>query len=304
MKVLIVCRKKHGASPFITEQVDAMAAKGIEFEYFFIRGKGIKSYISSFSEFKKHINSYKPNVIHAHYGLSGFFANWQRAVPVVTTYHGGDINYDKARPFSKLAARLSKYNIYVSQKLASKAGAKKKFMVQPCGINLKVFYPVEKILAREKLNLKPRQTYVLFSSSFTNRIKNVALAKEAVEKTEKNIQLIELKGYSREEVSLLLNACDVALLTSFMEGSPQFIKEAMACNCPIVSTNVGSVEEIIDGTEGCYLTGFEADDVSKKLKQAIAFSKRINGHQKIIHLDNDIIAERTILIYKSILPNA
>jgi len=303
MKVLIVCRKKLGASPFITEQVDAIKNKGVEVRYFYIRGNGVRAYINSYRLLKKEIAIFKPDVIHAHYGLSGFFANWQRAVPVVTTYHGGDINYDKARFFSKLAARLSKYNIYVSQKLALKAGAKKKFMIQPCGINLNVFYPVDKILAREKQNLKPGQTYVLFSGSFTNRIKNAKLAKEAVEKTRKDIQLVELKGYNRDEVSLLLNACDVAFLTSFMEGSPQFIKEAMACNCPIVSTNVGSVEEIIDHTGGCYLTSFDSDDVSEKLKQAIAFGKRTNGHQKISHFDNDIIAERIIGVYESISPN-
>ena len=78
----------------------------------------------------------------------------------------------------------------------------------------------------------------------------------------------------------------------------------MACNCPIVSTDVGSVEEIIDHTKGCYLTSFDPDDVSEKLKLAIVFGKRTNGHQKIRHLDNDIIAKRIISIYKSILPNA
>ena len=304
MKVLIVCRKKLGKSPFITEQVEALENKGVEIQYFFIQGNGVKAYINSYRLLKKEIALFKPDIIHAHYGLSGFFANWQRAVPVVTTYHGGDINYDKTRPFSKMAAVLSKYNIYVARKLATKAGAKKKFMIQPCGIDLGIFQPIEKQLAREKMKQEPDQTYILFSSAFNNPIKNAILAKEAVNKIGKDIQLVELKGYSREEVSLLFNACNVALLTSFMEGSPQFIKEAMACNCPIVSTNVGSVEEIIDHTGGCYLTSFDPDDVSEKLKQAIAFGKRTNGHQKISHLDNDIIAERIISVYKSILPKA
>lgn len=304
MKVLIVCRQKQGASPFITEQVDAMAARGIEFEYFFIRGNGASAYLSNFSKFRKQLRFFKPDVIHAHYGLSGFFANWQRFVPVVTTYHGGDINYDRARPISKIAIRLSKYNIFVSQKLASREGAKKKFMLQPCGINLDTFQPTDKMEARKKMRLDQDKSYVLFSSSFSNPIKNFALAKEAIEKTGKEIELIELKGFTREEVMLLLNACDVALLTSYSEGSPQFIKEAMACNCPIVSTDVGSVEEIIYGTEGCYLADSNPEDVSGKLKLAIAFGKRTNGSQKISHLDNDIIADRIIDVYKSLLPKA
>ncbi len=304
MKIFIVCRQKNSTGTFITEQVDAMRSRGIEFEYFFIRGKGIKAYISGFSEFKKRLKKYKPDIIHAHYGLSGFFANWQRKTPVVTSYHGGDINYDKSRPFSRLATRLSKYNIFVSRKLAMRAGVRKKFIVQPCGIDLSIFQPLEKRLAREKMNLDLNKTYVLFSSAFSNPIKNAKLAKESIEKTGLEINLLELKGYAREEVMWLLNACDVALLTSHSEGSPQFIKEAMACNCPIVSTDVGSVEEIIDGTEGCYLADSNPEDVSDKLKLAIAFGKRTKGSQKIRYLDNDIIADRIIDLYKSILSEA
>lgn len=301
MKVLIVCRYRQGTSPFITEQVDAMAARGIEFGYFYIRGKGIRSYISSYKKYKKQIAIHKPEIIHAHYGLSGFFANWQRKVPVVTTYHGGDINYKRSRPISKMASWLSQYNIYVSKKLANKAGAKKKFKVQPCGINLGIFQPIEKQLAREKMNLDLSKTYVLFASAFSNPIKNATLAKEAIKKTGIDIQLLELKGYPREEVMLMLNACDVALLTSFSEGSPQFIKEAMACNCPIVSANVGSVEEIIDGTAGCYLADPNSDDVCEKLKQAIDFGKRTNGHLGVTHLDNSLVADKIISIYHTIL---
>ncbi|MCK5098361.1 MAG: glycosyltransferase, partial [Desulfobacteraceae bacterium] len=92
MKVLIVCRKKLGKSPFITEQVEAIKNNGVEIQYFFIQGNGVKAYINSYRLLKKEIALFKPDIIHAHYGLSGFFANWQRAVPVVTTYHGGDIN--------------------------------------------------------------------------------------------------------------------------------------------------------------------------------------------------------------------
>lgn len=301
MKVLVVCRQRQGTSPFITEQVEAMATKGIEFEYFNIKGRGIWAYISSFSELKKQIRALSPDIIHAHYGLSGFFANWQRSIPVVTTYHGGDINYDKTRPFSRLAIRLSRYNIFVTKKLVQKARVKTKFIVQACGIDLSIFHPMDKQEARKKMKLEPDVTYILFSSSFGNPIKNVRLAKEAVELGGEDVKLLELKGYTREEVNMLLNACDVALLTSFSEGSPQFIKEAMACNCPIVSTNVGSVEEIIDNTEGCYLADPKPEDVWKKLKQAIVFGKRTNGHPGISHLDNRIIADKIISVYHSIL---
>jgi glycosyltransferase involved in cell wall biosynthesis len=301
MKVLIVYRNKIGRRPYITEQVDAIVKKGVEARYFAINGKGMRAYFSSYSYFIKKIQSFDPDIIHCHYGLSGLFANLQRSVPVVITFHGSDINLRKIRPFSQIAAKLSRYSFYVSEKLAMKAHAKRKHIVQPCGVDFDTFYPINKKKGREKLSLNNNQIHILFSGSFDNKVKNVALAKAAIEKIDKNIHLIELKGYTREDVNLLLNACDVAFITSLMEGSPQFIKEAMACNCPIVSTNVGSIEEIIKGTEGCFITSFDPIDVSEKLELAIKFNERTKGREKIRYLDNHIIADTIISIYKKLV---
>jgi teichuronic acid biosynthesis glycosyltransferase TuaC len=115
---------------------------------------------------------------------------------------------------------------------------------------------------------------------------------------------MELKGYSREEVNLLLNACNVALLTSFSEGSPQFIKEVMACNRPVVATNVGDIEWLFGDEPGHYLCGFDALDVAKKIKLALNFAKpSTNGRARIgkLGLDSASVAGRIIKIYNQVL---
>jgi teichuronic acid biosynthesis glycosyltransferase TuaC len=301
MKVLMVCREKAGSSPYIIEQAAAVKSLGADVHFFHIKGKGFRAYIYNYRNLIKKIHKYKPDIIHAHYGLSGLFANLQRHVPVVTTFHGSDINFKINRPLSKIAARLSGYNFYVSAKLAKLAKAKKKYTILPCGVNFGTFYPINKSEARKKMGLCPDANIVLFAGSFSNRIKNAALAKEAIKYCDRKIELLELKGYTRNEVGLLMNACDIALMTSLMEGSPQFIKEAMACNCPVVSTNVGSVEEIISDTDGCFLTNFDPADVAHKIGLALDFGKRINGRDKIAYLDNTIIAQNIISVYKAIL---
>ena len=125
------------------------------------------------------------------------------------------------------------------------------------------------------------------------------MAKKAIDLIQyENVELIELKNYSRREVNLLLNAVDLALMTSITEGSPQFIKEAMACNCPIVSTNVGDVDEVIKNTDGCYIASDNAADISVKIIQALKFGKRTNGRSQIDHFDNKIISSKIIKIYQ------
>lgn len=143
--------------------------------------------------------------------------------------------------------------------------------------------------------------YILFSSSFEIKEKNYSLAKAAVENLGlENLELIELKNYSRDEVSLLFNAVDVALMTSTSEGSPQFIKEALACNCPIVSTDVGDVKDMISGIKSCFITSFNPIDVSAKIKLALEI-KRTEEVNLCLSFDNKIIAQKLKLIYQKIL---
>ena len=103
-----------------------------------------------------------------------------------------------------------------------------------------------------------------------------------------------------------LNAADVLLLTSKWEGSPNILKEAMACNCPIVSTDVGDVKWLLGDLEGHYLSSFDAVDFSKKIKQAFIFGKRTCGRKRIyeLGLDSENIADRIITIYNMVISSS
>jgi glycosyltransferase involved in cell wall biosynthesis len=107
---------------------------------------------------------------------------------------------------------------------------------------------------------------------------------------------------------LLLNACDLALITSYNEGSNQFLKEAMACNRPIISTNVGDAERIFGNIEGCYLTSLNVEDVITNILKALEFGQRYgktDGRQRIIELglDSESIAKRVVAVYNKVALN-
>ena len=114
--------------------------------------------------------------------------------------------------------------------------------------------------------------------------------------------LVELKGYSRSQVATLLQAVDAFLMTSFTEGSPQVIKESLACGCPIVSVDVGDVAERISGITGCFVVVSEAGPIADAIKKALAFPERTDGRNVILRngLTNDQIAHRIVDVYKSI----
>ena len=307
MKILIICSKNSGRiAPFITDQVEALQKAGVVCDYFTVEGKGMKGYLRNYSPMMHKIREFQPDIIHAHYGLSGLLANLQRKVPVVTTYHGSDINNPKVRQISKVAMKLSAWNIFVSKKNIKLARVKKKFSLIPCGVDTNIFRPMDRKAERKKLGFSESDNIVLFAGAFDNPVKNPELATEAVSKISV-ARMIELKGYNRKQVAGLMNAADVCLMTSHTEGSPQFIKEAMACNCPIVSVNVGDVKEVLEGVNGCLITEKSAINVALKIQEVLIKNERTNGYEKIKNsgYEATVVAERIKNVYKNIsLKNA
>ena len=303
MKILIVASFNKGFfAPFILEQSAALEQLGHTVHYFGIQGQGMWGYVKNYKCLMHTIQDYNPDVIHAHYGLSGLLSVLQRRVPVVTTFHGSDINNRKVLPFSRLAMKLSAFTIFVSQKNVDIARPTEKFALLPCGVNTDNFRMLSKHNARLQLHLDTTKTYVLFAGSFSNRVKNPELAEKAIALLN-NVELLELKGYSRVEVNYLMHAVDAALMTSHTEGSPQFIKEVLACGCPLVSVDVGDVKEITAGVDGCYLVTRDPKQIAEKLQLAIDFKERTQGRQRIVELglENQKVAEKIVAIYTNVV---
>lgn len=312
MKILIVASDKNGRfAPFIEEQMAALEARGIEVLRYGITGKGIRGYLRELPALRRVIRSVRPDLIHAHYGLSGLLANLQRIVPVVTTYHGCDVNAKKNRPFSQMAMRLSAWNIFVSHRQMLNAfGSEKRankhsnWSLIPCGIDTRLF-DSENCCELWFNNRFTNRNYVLFAGSFADFVKDPELAKQVVDvyntiHPEQSIELLELRGYTRDEVVTLMHKCKTLLLTSIREGSPQVVKEAMACGCPIVSVDVGDVAERTNGLEGCYvISSRNPIELAKALERSIYFG-RTSGREKLLEdgLDNKQIAKKLINIYE------
>ena len=344
MKILIVASDKNGRfAPFIEEQITALQACGMEIIRYGVTGKGITGYLRELPALRRLIRAERPDIIHAHYGLCGLLANLQRLVPVVTTYHGSDINVPSILRFSKIAMRLSAHNIFVSKRNVDLAirrrgnQAKRRlgqYTLLPCGVNLPKPWSEMQSQQIEQLTLNQwvqnvlntDAKHVLFAGAFDNAVKDPELAKSVIAFyneamgnrqwaidldtnrqspiANRPIKLLELKGYNRDQVNALMYNCDALLMTSKTEGSPQVIKEALACGCPIVSVDVGDVAERVSGVEGCYVVPTrEPKDIAEALLKAIQFEGKTNGRERIIEmgLSNEQVAKQLQAIYESIL---
>lgn len=309
MKVLVIWSSKTGrVVPFVKEQIDSLNKLGVNCILLIIKGGGIIGYFKSYFKILIEVFKQKPDIIHAHFGLVGFICGFLPFRPVITTFHGSDIMNVKTRRISKVAAFLSSASIFVSDTLKQKA-KKKKGHVIPCGVDIDFFKPLDKIESRDKMKLNRDNPLILFGSNKTRPEKNYELAEKSFllfKNKYPNAELICLNGFNRNEVSLLLNAVDVALLTSKWEGSPQFVKEALATLTPIVATNVGDIEWLFGNEPGHFLADFTPEDIANKIELALDFvekNKRTNGRRRIINLglDSETVAKQIIEIYKSVL---
>jgi len=309
MKIFIVCSGNSSIEKFdfminqsfVYEQIESLREFGIVYDTYFIKGKGLWGYLKNFKALQKKINICSPDLVHAHYGFSGLLCVFQRKIPVIITFHGTDTNRNRNRIFSFIASKLSSQNIFVNVKQPDKINCKKRVNIIPCGVDTKMFYPLDKHKTQKLLNLVNFKKLVLFSSRFDNKVKNYELAFSSIAKLNSEVELIELKGYSRKDINLLLNAVDLLLFTSFSEGSPQLIKEAMACNCPIVSVDVGDIRNIVGDTEGCFITSYDPNEIASSIKKVFSRNKRTNGSKNIKPYDIDNIALKVLDVYKKAL---
>lgn len=288
---------------FVREQGEALRALGVEIEYFAVVGKGAKGYLSNYKRLRAAIKAFQPDLIHAHFGLCGALCVLQSKVPVVITCHNGETLTKYGNIITSLAIQRAKHTICVAQHIYDKLYLKpKRYTIQPCGIE--VIDLVDKATAQEAMNLPTDKINILFGGAFANLRKNVALANEALAILNRNdINLIEMRGYNREQVTMLYNGCDMLLLPTKSEGSPQVLKEAMAYNCPIVATDVADIAYLLDGVSNSYVTTFDPKDVADKIAKVIANPARTNGRERIekLKLENSQVAKTIKAIYDTVL---
>jgi glycosyltransferase involved in cell wall biosynthesis len=307
LKVLFIRSGNHGIDPITQNQGESLISNGVFVFFYDILGHGIMGYFRNIVLLRKKIKECDPDILHAHYSISGILTSLcLSGKPIIVSLMGSDVM--SAKIGSRLVIWIFSHFVWnlvivKSEEMRRKLGNKVVHVI-PNGVNLEMFSLYDKCLARKKIEWDENDIIILFGSDPSREEKNYSLFEAAFsigKYDSRKVKIKHLVDVKRELVYLYLNAADVLVLTSKHEGSPNVIKEAMACNCPVVATDVGDVREIICDTEGCYISSFDPEDVNRKINAALAFRKRTQGREKILHLDSKIIAMRITKLYNQVL---
>jgi glycosyltransferase involved in cell wall biosynthesis len=306
-------------SPIIKAQGESLRDFGIDIQYFPVEGRGISGYLKEASRLRKYLRKNPVDIIHAHYTLSGWTAvlSFPRQ-PVVLSLMGDDANGTYIGPsvisFKSQYLRLLTYAIQPfvssiiskSKNIEASVFRKKISYIIPNGVLIERFNDIIGG-CRNKLGLDSGKKYILYLANKKNQRKNYQLVRNALSFINRSdVEVLAPFPVRHEQLIKYFNTADVFILSSFMEGSPNVVKEAMACNCPIVSTDVGDVKWVLGDTEGCFLASFDPVDFAEKITLALDFASetgRTNGRNRILALglDSETIAKKIITVYRKVI---
>src|SRR2546422_210973 len=296
--------EKPAYGAFVWQQAQQLRQFGHTVDVINILGFESKlNYLKGAVEVRQRTSRTAYDIVHAHYGLSAFPAWFRLQPPLVITLHGGDVlGTGLERFLSRLIWRFADTVIVVSEEMRTRIPG----IVIPCGVDLNVFRPCDRDEARSRLGWPKDKYLILFPFDRTRPVKRYDLAKAAVEEVAQegiDAELVTVWSVENREMPWYYSAADAMILCSDWEGSPTSVKEALACNLPVVATDVGDVQEILRGVEGTRICTQEVSEIARNLREVLRVSRNgmFEGRAAMVRYDQACTIQKIISVYKDVL---
>ncbi|RPJ44809.1 MAG: glycosyltransferase [Candidatus Latescibacterota bacterium] len=288
---------------FVRDEVGALRRLGVGVDVFYVNGRASRlNYFRAAPAYLRRTRARGYQLVHAHHTLTGPMARLERRLPLVITFHGSEVAESYTAPLSRLLARLADGRIATSRWVESRLGRPADAIVPP-GVDFDLFRPADRDESRRALGLPLDRKLVLFVG-LDRPDKRVFVIERAVESLRADgipADLLRVTDKRHEEIPPYMNAADVLVLVSEAEGSPMVIKEAMGCNLPIVSGDMGDIREVIEGTAGCFLCDKSVEGTAAAIRKALDFGRRTDGRPRVMHLSLEESAKKVRAVYERVL---
>ncbi len=301
------------SSIFVAEQVARLRDEGVQVDVVHYEGRmDPRNYLRARREVRAALAAAGPDLVHGHFGQTGLVI-LPSLVPSVLTLHGSDVlgvidargRYSWRGPvlrsITRWAVRRADRVIVAGKLLADRLQLARAYDVLPMGVDTTVFRPGDRAAARRALGLGLDETIVLFAGDPAVARKRFPLAEEAVAEADNEIRLITVTRKSREEMVLHLQAVDALLVTSIHESGPVIVKEAVACDVPVVSVDVGDVRSVVGTLDGCAVCDASSSSLAKELDRVLALGRAGATQDVLSRIDQRSLARRQIEIYRAVL---
>jgi glycosyltransferase involved in cell wall biosynthesis len=309
MRVLIVTnmyptRERPEFGVFVRDQLEALGKiPGIEPELYVFEGGGIKAYRKAVKPLKKHLAERHYDVVHAHYGLTGWVARKAGAKPLLVTLHGTDVYDKRAGKISRSVAKKADQVAVVSEELGRALGklkTKRPIAVMPTGVSLARFEERPRETARRALGIDPEGSYILFPFNPDRPVKHHDRAVEVAEGIE-DLEILTLGNVPPDQVVNYMNAADATLVPSEYEGFGLAALETLACNVPVVATRTGMAPGLLDDVDGCHCIDWDVGRWRAAVESILEDpDPRVDGRPVAERWSTDAMAARVVDLYQRV----
>ena len=298
--------------PFIVRQVNFLRRAGVEIDVFSFRGaRNPLNYLRAWRAARRKLRSGTYDLIHAQWGQSAPTVLPTR-LPLVVTFRGGEgegivgddgrytVSGEILRLVSWYVARRADELVVVSAHMREYLPDRRTHVI-PSGLDFSRWPLMPQDEARRQLGLPQGNRLVLFAGNPEEARKRYELAAQVVAKLPADVaaELVVAWRVPHDRIPLYMNACDALLFVSMYEGSPNVVKEALACNLPIVSVVVGDVAERLSAVAGCTVCDTsDPDRLAIALAEVLRRGRRTEGRTAVLELDEELLAQRMIEIYQ------
>lgn len=306
---------------FVAAQVESLRDVGIETDLLFLDrlAAGRQVYRNLADTARARLRSFEPDVVHVMYGgvMSAVVTKAIRERPVLVSFCGSDLLGIDGGTVQTLSSR---FGVRASKRAAARAAGivvksenllhalpngvdRSRVWLLPNGVDLHRFRPLDKAECLRRLRWDPSRNHVLFPADPSRPEKRFALAEASVAHLQQggtDVELHALKDVPHGEVPTWLNAADAVLVTSTHEGSPNAVKEALACDVPVVSLDVGDVRARIEGIDGCFIADANPEDLAAKLRQVFEREVPFESRPQMQEISLERVAEKLREIYATL----
>lgn len=317
MKILYVIGGKDdpGSFPFVRRQIRTVELAGVTTQCYFLESRSDpRQILPAWRDLRKTIRAFQPDIVHAQYGsATAVFARLATRRPSVVTFRGSDLRHCPehsrlrnaiAHTLSQIANLLAARTICVSELLADSLWRKKNVAIIPSGVDLDLFQPRCRSEAQRELNLDPTRKFVLFNCGRSPILKGLALAEQSVQiarQTDPQIELLVIRGgVPPSQMCDYFNAASATLLCSVSEGSPNVVKESMACNTPVVSVDVGDVKSRFGNVNGCYVVSRDPHEMAAAIQRATMPDAVVEGRSAVESISEHAVAQQLLELYREL----